>query len=138
MKGLLIVLVIAVAIGILLMVYNKEQKPAPTIPESQPSESIENDLSRKLEEIREKQLEDYLSPEQSRVWLGNNYFEVHRTEDGRGYTITANYYDPGPPSRRYSGKTTIADQATASITGPKSALVTIDQEGQLRVKPDNH
>lgn len=143
MKGLLIVFVfgIFVAIGILLIGYNKEQqqpqKPAPVTTERQP-ESIEKDLSRKLEEIREKELEDYLSPAQSRVWLRNNYFEVHRTEDGSGYTITANYYDPGPPSRRYGGKTTIKGQGTSSITGPKSALVTIDPEGQLRVRPDNH
>ena len=133
MKGLLIVFVIAFAIGILLMVYNKEhqqpQKPAPVTTESQPIESIE--------EIREKELEDYLSPAQSRVWLRNNYFEVHKTEDGRGYTITANYYDPGPPSRRYSGKTTII-QGTGSISGPKRALATMDREGQLRVKPHNH
>ena len=142
MKGLLIVFVIAFAIGILLMVNNKEQqqpqKSAPVTTERQSIEDIEKDLSRKLEEIREKQLKDYLSPAQSRVWLRNNYFEVHRTGDGRGYTITANYYDPGPPSRRYGGKTTITGQSTGSISGPQSALVTIDPEGQLRVRPDNH
>lgn len=152
MKGLLIVFVIFVAIGILLIGYNKEQqqpqKPAPVTTERDlpikeiekdlSIENIEKDLSRKLKEIEKENLKDYLSPAQSRVWLRNNYFEFHRTEDGSGYTITNNYYDPSPPIIRKGDKIIVGKEGLLVIGGPKGFSATIDREGQLRVRPDNH
>ena len=121
-------------VGLFLMGLGCNDKPPPPPPPNPPPAPVPPSVP----EPPPDPLKGFLTAEQSRVWLRNNYFEVHRTEDGRGYTITANYYDPGPPSRRYGGKTTIKGQGTGSITGPQSALVTIDPEGQLRIRPDNH
>ena len=126
-------------IGLIIGCDKKQQLP-PEPPEPETGDSKDSEKVRSTEEIQWEYIKkmNCLSPAQSREWLRNNYFEVRRTEDGRGYIITINYYDPGPPSRRYDKETPVRGYVTVSIEGPQGATVTIDPEGQLRVRPDNH
>ena len=77
----------------------------------------------------------WLSAQDSKTWLRNNHFQVRKNPDGNGYIIFCNYYDSGPPSTRYNTRTAISGRGMASISGPTSALATIDENGQLRVAP---
>ena len=77
----------------------------------------------------------FMTAEESKTWLRNNHFQVQKNAEGNGYIIICNYYDPGPPSTRYNTRTEISDRGMASISGPTSALATIDVKGQLRVAP---
>ena len=78
-------------------------------------------------------LENFMTAEDSKKWLEDNHFQVRKNAEGNGYIITCNYYDPGPPPRQWESRTSLSDRATASISGPANATVTIDRTGQLRV-----
>ena len=141
MKVALTLLIICLAMGFFLAGIGRngeqQQSPKPKLKTQTTTQTTEEDLWKKLEEDR---LKGYMTAGESRIWLAKNHYQVQKKTDGNGYIITCNYYDPGPPSTRYDTRTEISgrgttSRGTTSISGPTSALVTIDAQGQLRVAP---
>ena len=124
----------------------QQPKPEPTMqqpePESmqkattgmrQPLSAGQNTLALSADPEKEP-LEGFLPPEGSKKWLKDNHFQVGaRAED---YIIICRYYDPRTKSR-YNSRSVIPRGSRVSISGPASAVVTIDKQGQLRVAPIN-
>ena len=151
MKVALTFLIICLAMNLFLISIGcdrQQQQPKPKPVQEQPQTEVKKEtntraelleeytsLSEKLDEIEKERLEGFMTPSESMTWLNNNHYQVQKKTDGNGYIITCNYYDPGPPSTHYDTRTEISGRGMASISGPTSALVTIDAPGQLRVTP---
>ena len=92
-----------------------------------------------LEALEEKEpLEGFLPPEDSVKWLRDNHFQIAApaSVSTEFYIISCNYYDP-KTKNRYNSRSVIERGSRVSISGPASAVVTIDTQGQLRVAPIN-
>ena len=108
----------------------------------QPLSAGQNTLALSADSEKEP-LEGFLPPEDSKKWLNDNYFQVrqlwpegneYKSAADNVYIITCKYYDSSA-NRYYSSRSRISGRDGVFISGPASAVVTIDTQGQLRVAP---
>ena len=108
----------------------------------QPLSAGQNTLALSADSEKEP-LEGFLSPEDSKKWLNDNHFQVRQLwTEGNEYKSAADNvyiitckYDDSSANRYYSSRSTISGRNGVFISGPASAKVIIDTQGQLRVAP---